>query len=184
VSVFFITLILGRAPLTFSYGLLSRLLQPMARLVAEGRAAVLGLWAKRILAVGVVMLIPAYIVGRLVVPQVVELLFGADFRPSPGLGGLIAAGVTAAIASLVAAQTLVARGQTSRLAVAWIVALAAAALAIAVSSAEPDIRVGIGFLIGQVVALVGVGVIAALDTSVDSPEPGFADGPGPAGEIL
>jgi O-antigen/teichoic acid export membrane protein len=184
VSIFFVTLILVRAPLTLSYGLLSRLLQPMAHLVAEGRAAVLGLWAKRIVAVGVVMLIPAYAVGRLVVPSVVELLFGAEFRPSPQLGGLITMGVTAAIASLVTAQTLVARGQTSRLAVAWIVALAAAALAIAISSAEPEIRVGIGFLVGQVVALVGVGVIAVLDTSVDSPEPGFADGPGPASEIL
>jgi O-antigen/teichoic acid export membrane protein len=184
VSIFFVTLILVRAPLTFSYGLLSRLLQPMASLVAEGRGAVLGLWAKRIVAIGVVMLIPAYAVGRLVVPSVVELLFGAEFRPSPQLGGLITMGVTAAIASLVTAQTLVARGQTTRLAVAWIVALAAAALAVVVSSAEPDIRVGIGFLVGQVVALVGVGIIAALDTSVDSPEPGFADGPGPAGEIL
>ena len=184
VSIFFVTLILVRAPLTLSYGLLSRLLQPMARLVAEGRAAVLGLWAKRTVAVGVVMLIPAYFVGRFVVPAVVELLFGAEFRPSPQLGGLITMGVTAAIASLVTAQTLVARGQTSRLAVAWIVALAAAALAIAVGSAEPEIRVGIAFVVGQVVALIGIGIIAAFDTAVDSPEPDFADGPGPASEIL
>jgi O-antigen/teichoic acid export membrane protein len=184
VSVFFVTLILVRAPLTLSYGLLSRLLQPMARLVAEGRAAVLASWAKRIVAVGVVMLIPAYIVGRVVVPPVVELLFGADFRPSSQLGGLITAGVTAAIASLVTSQTLIARGQTSRLAVAWIVGLAAAALAIAVGSSEPDIRVGIAFLVGQVVALIGVGVIAAVGTTSDAAEPGFADGPGPAQEIL
>ena len=93
-------------------------------------------------------------------------------------------GVTAAIASLVTAQTLVARGQTSRLAVAWMVALAAAGLAIAVGSAEPDIRVGAAFLVGQIVALVGVGIIAVLGGTADATEPGFADGPGPAQEIL
>ncbi|MDH3425178.1 MAG: hypothetical protein OEM22_00765 [Acidimicrobiia bacterium] len=157
-SVFFFTLILMRAPLTLGYSLVARILHPMSRAVAEGHGRALHVWGRRIVVFGLIMAAAGYGVGRVLGPVAVELLFGAEFRPSSALAGLIVAGVAASMASLAATQILVARGHTGFLAVAWVVALAAAALAIVVASGDPDIRVGVGFLVGQVTALSAISV--------------------------
>ena len=156
VSQFFITLILLRAPFTFAYGLMARVLAPMAKLVSEGRAAELARFVNRIVAAGIAVSIAAALGGYLLGPWLIDLLFGDEFRPRAMVASLILAGVGAALASLALTQILVARGETGRLAVAWLVALAVAAGAIALASGTPDVRVAIGFLAGQAAALAGV----------------------------
>ena len=84
----------------------------------------------------------------------VELLF--DVRPDDQVAALIVAGIGAAFGSLVLTQILVARGQTTRLAFGWVLALIAAAVAVAIASDAPEVRVGIGFVAGQVVALLAL----------------------------
>ncbi len=163
VSAFFVRLILLRAPFTLAYGLVARILSPMSRLVAEGRDERLHVWARRILIAGLGVSLAGGLVGRWLGPWIVQLMFGAEFRPTPTVASLIVAGVGAALASLAVTQLLVARGQTGRLAAAWLTALAAAAVAIVVSSGLPDVRVGIGFLVGQAVALAGIASAVLVD---------------------
>lgn len=164
ISVFFITLILVRAPLTFSYGLQSRLLEPMAAMVRDGRSTELATWAKRMVLAGAALLIPAWFVGRAIVPTVVQALFGAEFRPAAALGGPIAAGALAAIVSVFTGQIMVARGRTIRLAGAWLVGLVAAVLVIALGGQDPDVRVAQAFMTGEVVALGAIGLAAVYDS--------------------
>ncbi len=183
ISVFFVTLIIVRVPLTISYGLQSRLLEPMARMVADGRAARLVSWGVRITATGGLLLVPAWFAGRSLVPVAVQILFGAEFRPPATLGGLIAVGVVAALAAVFTAQILVARGQTAPLAVAWSAGLVSAAVALLASSGAPEIRTGLAFMVGEIVALGAIGVIAARGGEV-RPDAVPTLGVGPAEEIL
>ncbi|NIS31830.1 MAG: hypothetical protein GWO04_18595, partial [Actinobacteria bacterium] len=64
VSIFFETFLLFRAPLTVAYNLVSRVLQPFARLVAEGRVGVLRTWTVRLAVGGALMSAAGYAVGR------------------------------------------------------------------------------------------------------------------------
>jgi O-antigen/teichoic acid export membrane protein len=84
------------------------------------------------------------------------LVYGSGFRPTATLAALAAAGVIVGIVGLGITQVLVGRGETDRMAVAWLVAVAAAAIAIVVVQSDPTIRVVAGFLTGEVVALAGL----------------------------
>lgn len=154
VSQFFFALILLRAPFTFAYSLVARLLAPMAQLVSAGRSAELSRLVGMVFVASTLTSAVGGLVGRWVGPWIVELLFAA--RPDELVAALILAGIGAAFGSLVLTQILVARGHTGRLAVGWIVALVAAAVTVAVTSALPDVRVALGFLVGQGVALVAL----------------------------
>jgi O-antigen/teichoic acid export membrane protein len=158
VSQYFFTLILLRAPFTFAYSLIARVLAPMARLVSEGRSGELSRFVGIIVGTGAALSAAGGLVGRVVGPWTVALLFGEEFRPRSLVAALIVAGIGAAFSSLVLTQILVARGQTGRLAVAWLAALSGAAIAIAAATGTPDVRVAIGFLVGQGVALLGLAV--------------------------
>jgi O-antigen/teichoic acid export membrane protein len=158
VSQYFFTLILLRAPFTFAYSLVARVLAPMARLVSEGRSRELSRFVGTLLAAGAALSVVGGLVGRVFGPWLVALLFGEEFRPRELVAALIVAGIGAAFSSLVLTQILVARGHTGRLAVAWMAALAAATAAIALAGGQADVRVAIGFVAGQSVALVGLAV--------------------------
>ena len=82
--------------------------------------------------------------------------FAEVCRPTATLAALAAAGVIVGIVGLGITQVLVGRGETDRMAVAWLVAVAAAAIAIVVVQSDPTIRVVAGFLTGEVVALAGL----------------------------
>ncbi len=151
VSQFFFTLILLRAPFTFAYSLIARVLAPMARLVAEGRSRELSRFVGAIVGGAALVSVIGGIVGQWVGPWAVRLLF--DVTPDSTVAALIVSGIGAAFGSLVLTQILVARGQTGRLAVAWVAALVAAAVTVAVASGDPDLRVALGFVVGQAVAL-------------------------------
>ena len=156
VSQFFFTLILLRAPFTFAYSLIARVLAPMARLVAQGRSRELSRFVGLVAGGAVAVSVVGAVVGRWVGPWAVNLLF--DVRPDDQVAALIVAGIGAAFGSLVLTQILVARGHTARLAAAWVIALGAAAAAVTFASGAPDVRVAFGFVMGQAVALAGLTV--------------------------
>ena len=99
-------------------------------------------------------------VGFLVGPQVVKLLMGPDFVPTAVVAALVAAGTSMAAGVQLMAQILVAGSRTGRLATAWVVGLAAAALLTWLSPSGPVMAVATGFCAGEAVALIVVGKMA------------------------
>ncbi|HSG80446.1 MAG TPA: hypothetical protein VLD62_12765 [Acidimicrobiia bacterium] len=158
VSIFFETFLLFRAPLTVAYNLVSRVLQPFARLVAEGQERVLRVWTVRLAVAGSLVAGVAYVVGRSIGPDLVALLLGDEFRPDAGLAGYAAGGVVLATVALFSQQALIAMRATGRLAVVWVGALAAAAIAIALTDGGESLRVARGFVIGEAFAFAGLTV--------------------------
>ena len=157
VSKFFETFLLFRAPLTVAYNLVSRVLPPFTRLVDQGEHATLRRWAIRLGALALIGSVAGYAFGYAVGPQAVAVLLGDEFRPDATLAALAASGMAIATVALFSQQMLIALRATGRLAVAWGVALAVAALTLMVWTGGGDsIRVARGFLAGEVVAMVGI----------------------------
>ncbi len=162
-SVVFVTFTLFRAPLTLIYSLQGRLLSMLVRLVDQGERRRVRVFSAQVAAAGLVLTALAWQVGRVIGPDVVQWLFGADFEPSGVLAAAVAAGMVAASAAQITGQVLVAEGATGRLANAWAIGLLLALLAVLGIDGAPDTTVGVAFLIGEVGALcmVGYSVIRA-----------------------
>jgi len=163
VSVVFVTFTLFRGPVTSAYNLIARVLPDFTVMASAGDDHRLNVWAERIGIAGVALAALFGASGWILGPIVVEVLYGAEFAPPSVVSGLAAAAVGFALASLFLNQIFVARGETGRLAVIWLLALLAATVALFVSTAEPMIRVATAFLVGEAAALallVGVSVFA------------------------
>jgi O-antigen/teichoic acid export membrane protein len=152
ISVVFVTFTLYRAPLTLIYSLQGRILPMLVKMSdEEDHGGLRGLGA-RIAAVGGGLTLLAGAVGWSVGPEVVVLFFGSEFAPQRVVAALAAAGVMAASAAQVTGQVLVAGGRTGRLALAWVTGLVIAVLVAAVAAGSPDVRVALGFAIGELAA--------------------------------
>lgn len=161
VSIVFTTFTLFRAPIALSYNLVARVLPPFTRLARDGHHDQLRRTTLVMTATGAVLAPAALGAGYLLGPPLVAAVFGGEFRPSAWFAALVAAGVVLAGTSLFVGQVLVARGETTRLALAWLTAIGSAVAALAVSSGTPANRVAAAFLTGEVAALAAV-VIGAL----------------------
>lgn len=158
ISIFFVTTTLFRGPLSASYNLLARILPAITYRAASGQHEMLARWSWRMLIGGALGAVAAFVAAWFVGPPIVEILFGAEFRPEAWLTALAAAAVIAGIAGLAITQILVGHGATGRMALAWLIALGAAATAVVVSPGEPSFRVAVGFVVGEIAALVGLHV--------------------------
>jgi len=152
VSVFFETFLLFRAPLTVAYSLIARILPPFTRFVQRGDRPTIRRWAIRLGALGAAGAGLGYVTGRIIGPALVDFLLGAEFRPSSSLAAYAASGVAVATVALFSQQILIAMHSTGKLAIAWTVGLTAAAATVAVAGGSPSLRVGSGFLVGELVA--------------------------------
>jgi lipopolysaccharide/colanic/teichoic acid biosynthesis glycosyltransferase len=161
ISTVFVTFTLARAPLTFGYNLIARALPPFTALAQRGEDALLTRWVMRLLGLGVVFSVPAGFLGYWLGPPIVGVLFGEGFRPDPAFASLAAAGITLAGASLFLGQVLVARGDTGRLAVAWIAGLVTAVAGLLLTRGGADLRIGVAFLTGETSAIIALAVAAA-----------------------
>jgi O-antigen/teichoic acid export membrane protein len=160
-SVLFETFLLFRAPLTVAYSLIARVLPPFTRLAESGGRSTLARWSVRFGALAAVLATAAFAVGRWIGPSLVALFLGEEYRPSPGLAAYAAAGVVIATTALFVQQMLIALRATTSLAVAWLCGLLAATVTVTIASGDPSLRVGLGFLTGEVVAL-GLIVLAVV----------------------
>jgi O-antigen/teichoic acid export membrane protein len=156
-SVVYVTFTLFRAPLTLIYSLQGRLLSMLVRMVDQGARARVRMFSAQVAVAGLALTVLAWYVGRWIGPEVVQLLFGDDFRPSETLAGSVAAGMVAASAAQVTGQVLVAEGATGRLANAWAVGLLVGVALILGLDGEAATIVGIAFAAGEVSALCMVG---------------------------
>ncbi|MFH1103526.1 MAG: hypothetical protein V1757_01075 [Actinomycetota bacterium] len=155
-SIVFVTFQLFRAPIVVTQNLLARLLPPFTRLAAEGRRAELRAWAVRFGLAAAAVAPVAAVVGALLGPWAVRLLFGAAFQPGMATAGYAAAGIVIATTSLLAGQVLVAQGNTVRLAAAWGIGFAVAIVAMVPAIGAADVRVARAFVAGEVAALLAI----------------------------
>lgn len=149
-SIMFVTFTLYRAPLTLIYNLQGRVLSLLVRLesVSEIRR-----WIIRVAVIGTGFIVIAGFVGLVVGPGVVGVLYGEEFRPLALVAAFVAAGVIAASITQILSQALVAGGSTGELAGAWVGGLVVGLSTMALWNGTPDVRVAVGFLAGEVVAL-------------------------------
>ena len=149
-SVVFSTFLLYRAPLTLIYNLQGRLLSLLVRM--DSRTS-LRQGLMKLVGFGLALVGLAGLVGFIVGPAIVELLFGFEFRPMATVAALAAAGVIAGSVTQLMGQALVATGSTGQLASAWVGGLLAGLVTMLAVSGTPDFRVAIGFVVGELVAL-------------------------------
>jgi O-antigen/teichoic acid export membrane protein len=160
VSVVFVTFTLYRAPLTLIFALQGRILPFLVGVAGSGDSERLGRFVRRVVLAGVGLALLGGLVGWVVGPEVVSVLFGEEFTPTAAVAALTAAGVMAAAAAQIAGQVLVAEARTARLARAWLGGLLVAVVALLVLGGEPDLRVALAFAIGEGVALVLMALLA------------------------
>ena len=160
ISIVFVTFTLFRAPVTVVYLLQGRLLNAVVRLHLAGEAVRLARTRRTILGVGVGAVASAGLVAWLVGPEVVALLYGAEFRPGRAVAALAATGVAGAALAQLLGQLLVAEGRTGALALRWTAGLAAAGVVLGAAALVPDIAadvaVGAAFAVGAVTAAAGL----------------------------
>ncbi len=173
ISIIYVTLTIVRAPLVLGGSLVARVLPPLTNLATLGFDAELNRWVARFVIGGVVIAVPTGFLATRIGPEVVALLFGDGFRPTPGFIGLASAGIVIAGAAMFVGQVLVARGDTTRLAVGWGIALVVASITLAMSNGEIATRLGVAFLIGELAALAST---AALSYRVPTNESGVGNG--------
>jgi O-antigen/teichoic acid export membrane protein len=173
VSIFFITSTAARAPLVLAYGgLLSRVLPFLTRLYAEGEVLRVRMVARRFAVGSLLAALVAALAGAALGPALIALFFGRSFEPAWWLAAGAAAGVVMATGAVMLNQVLVAGGAESRMVIPWVAAAIAGGIAIAVTPGDPVLRVTLGFVVAELVALCAV--YAAILTStlrVRSAEP-------------
>jgi O-antigen/teichoic acid export membrane protein len=169
VSVFFITTTAARAPLVLAYGgLLSRVMPRFTRMAEAGAHRALRRAATATLLVATGLATGGGVAAAVAGPAVVALFFGEAFRPAWWLVGGAVAGVLLATGAAILNQVLIAMGHERRLVVPWAAALAVAASAILLVPGDPDLRVLVGFVVAEVVALTTLRLaIQRVTSSVD-----------------
>jgi O-antigen/teichoic acid export membrane protein len=160
ISIAFVTFTLYRAPLTLTYLLQGRILPSLVRIVETGDRTDTDRLVARVMAAGAGLCLAGALTGYLVGADVVQLLLGAEFRPTAVVSALVAGGVVAAVTTQVVGQVLVAAGRTGALALVWSLGLVIAAVVLLVSSLEPLTRVALAFALGELVALTAMWRVA------------------------
>lgn len=160
-SITYATLLIARAPLTLGYNLIARILPPFTEMAVRGERRELRAWARGIAIASALLSGVGALAGAVLGPVLVGVAFGEGFRPEPIVAAIAGAGVVLAAGGLFVGQILVARGQSVRLGIAWMVAVIAAVVMVAIPIGDPIFHVVVAFLVGEIVALVAL-VAAAL----------------------
>lgn len=168
-SITYATLLIARAPLTLGYNLIARILPPFTEMARRGERRELRAWARGIAVAAAVLSLFGAVAGALIGPVLVSVAFGDGFAPTPIVAAIAGAGVVLASGGLFIGQILVARGQSLRLFVAWVFAVVAAVILVAIPIDDPIMHVVIAFLGGEIVALIAL-TAAALVRDKDEAE--------------
>ena len=153
ISIVFVTFTLYRAPLTLIFALQGRILPYLVGLWRDANHAQLRRITRAVLLGGVALAALGAVLGWVVGPEVVGLLYGEQYAPSDPVALFAAAGVMAAASAQIASQVLVAEGRTSRLTWAWLGGLVIGLVVVLLARGEPDVRVALAFFAGEVAAL-------------------------------
>ena len=154
VTATFVALALLRAPYLVAVAVSVRALPGLTRrLAADARmAAVLLL---RILAATVVLAGVAALVAPVVVPPILELIFGEGSSPGDAAVAGLTAGVVGAHGTLAASIVLLAAGRQRLMLRAWIVACAGYA-AVLLLPIDQEVRVAVALAVAELLALLAM----------------------------
>lgn len=161
VSIVFVTFTLYRAPMTLILSLQSRILPYLFGLSRAGDYGRLARISRYVVVAGAGLALLGALVGWLIGPEVVSVLFGEEYAPTSTVAMFAAGGVMAAAAAQVTGQILVAEARTRQLALAWTGGLVVAVVSVLVLGGQPDVRVAASFAIGEGTALLLMGVLSA-----------------------
>jgi O-antigen/teichoic acid export membrane protein len=162
VSILFVALTAARVPLFFLFsGLLSRLLPTFLRLAGSDQGRALRRAASGIAVGALAAAVLGGLVAAVVGSPVLGLLFGRTFAPPWWVAAGATVGVLLATGSMILNQVLIAQGSPGRSLSAWVLALAAGGLSLAVIGGTPTARVVGAFVIAETVALVALVVAAS-----------------------
>lgn len=157
ISIAFAAFTLGRAPLTFGYNLLARVLPPFTEMAARGERDELRSWARGMAWASGGLATVAAALGWWLGPWIVQVAFGAEFAPGRLVAAAISFGVVFAGGGLFVGQILVARGEPARLGIAWLSGLVTAVTSLIVTPGLDAVtRISISFAVGEVVALIAL----------------------------
>lgn len=168
VSIYFITFTLLRGPITASYGLATRFLAAMTTAITDNKEQVLHLWSIRLAVLGAGLATLSGLASYFILPSLIEILYGAEFRPSATVAALGGAGAVAALSILFVSQILIAKGHTRDLAIGWLAAALVASVALWISDSEPLLRVATAFAVGELAAFAAIAA-TAMRRSVPQP---------------
>lgn len=160
VSIYFMTFTLLRGPITASYPLATRFLAAMTTALSDNKPEELHKWAGRLAGFGGTAALVAGVAAYAILPPIIQVLYGSEFRPSSLVGGLGGAGAVAALVVLFVTQIVIARGRTRDLAIGWIIAAVVAAAVLFISGADPLTRVAYAFTAGELTALAVISLTA------------------------
>ncbi|HJS72103.1 MAG TPA: hypothetical protein VJ858_05175 [Acidimicrobiia bacterium] len=160
ISIVFVTFTLYRAPLTLIFSLQGRILPYLVGLSRDANHAQLMKITRWVALGGVGLSILGALVGWVVGPEVVGILYGREYMPTDVVAMFAAAGVMAGAAAQIASQILVAEGRTSRLSWAWLGGLVVAVVVLFLIGGMPDTRVAVAFAAGEIAALGLMAVLA------------------------
>ena len=156
VTALFAGLALFRAPYTLAVGQVSALTTRVTDLVVAGRHATgYGGCTAAVVAATLVAVPLAALVGGVLGPTVLRLVFGADAALAARPSALVAVGTTVAVAGLVLTVLAMAHDRAPSIALAWVVALVPGAAAYALVDGSLD-RVVVAFVVVEVVAWLGL----------------------------
>ncbi|MCL1593759.1 MAG: sugar transferase, partial [Actinomycetia bacterium] len=169
ISITYATLLIARAPLTLGYNLIARVLPSFTTMAVRGERRELRSWARGVAIAAVILSVVGALIGLVLGPLLVSIAFGEGFAPSPLVAALSGAGVVLAGGGLFIGQILVARGQSIRLLIAWLVAVIAAVAAVSFPISDPVLHVAIAFLVGEMTALTAL-TFVVLIRDMDEPD--------------
>jgi O-antigen/teichoic acid export membrane protein len=159
VSVFFTTITAARVPMTFALnGGLSRLLPPLTRLAQAGDAAGLRRASARAITAILGLAVVAAATAAAVGPEVMVLVFGAEFRPDRTFVTVVAVSTVLAVGGLLLDQVYIAMGRETSLPRVWLVALALAGVLVVLLPGTPTMRVAVAFALATAIAVTALSI--------------------------
>lgn len=182
-NVVFQTFTLFRAPLSMLYAIQGRFLSAFLRFVDSGASRSLRTVGAVLGSGGIALILLGTLVGAVIGPEVVALLFGQEFAPAADIAALAAGGVVAAFIAQIGGQILIAQARAARLAAAWTTGVAIAALILLIGAGDrAELEVAWAFYIGEIAAFCVVILIVLIGNRPLS-LPGGEDGLPGAGVV-
>jgi O-antigen/teichoic acid export membrane protein len=161
VTAMFAALALFRAPYMVALGTVPQLTLRVTRHTVAGEYAVLRSLLRGLGVVSVVAVALAGLLGALLGPDVLHLVFGDTVDVSSGQAAVLAVGCTVAVANLALMVSALAQDRPAGVAGAWGVAVLVGAVGVvALGSQSPAARSSAGFLVAEVAATLVLGLLA------------------------
>ena len=161
VTAMFAALALFRAPYMVALGSVPQLTLRVTRHAVAGEYDVLRSLLRGLGLVAVVAVALAGVLGALLGPEVLHLVFGASVDVASGQSAVLAVGCTIAVANLALMVSALAQDRPAGVAGAWGLAVLVGAVGVVVLSSEsPAVRSSAGFVVAEVAATVVLGILA------------------------